>query len=702
MATAVNSKTMTMMQAMMCATFFEILGAMTLGSYNANTVRSAIINISFWNGRGGNLMFGIMCSVISSAIFNYLSNRYGWATSSTHATIGSLIGIGVASGSDVTWGYTLTYNKSTGALSGQNGLAAVVASFVISPAMAGTIGALVYTGVRMIVLDRKGTASFTWALYSLPFWYGFVVAFEGWLISWKSPRACSPTQGQPCMTNYSDDQIIALFFGLFGSVAIATIVFVVPFVRRGVWFGWQGLGLQHLPFMPFPDSMVLKWFPGIDKRSEWFDDRHLNGIEIPETEAWAWTENDMKLIRSLSTKGVSVAVAEDKLAKKVGAIADAEKSIAAENPVATLGDEPSKVEGESARVVPVVSSEPAKTAVLGATAAEMKEAKAAQLQTITAYNAERHDKVGNYMKEMRDPSLSFKQKAYATMIFLVFFGIDREIADFGLDEESVANIHDVAIKYYGKTESVFRFLQFLTSSLATFAHGANDVGLSVGPIAIFYGYWSAPTRWQGNAISSTPVLDWMLAAAAVCLCIGFWFYGYNMMRVLGNRLTYHSPARGFCMEMGAAITVLIAARNGIPVSTTNCIVGATVGVGIASGGLKNVNWKLTFFTLFTWVLTVPACAVVSGGLYAFGSFTPSFGCTRYTVALSFTNSTGGTVLPSRLVNTTSTAGATARLAVTSTMLSQQITDVTKVPGTVTGTGLDKNLIFYSPGCSYIT
>ena len=108
MATAVNSKTMTMMQAMMCATFFEILGAMTLGSYNANTVRSAIINISFWNGRGGNLMFGIMCSVISSSIFNYLSNRYGWATSSTHATIGSLIGIGVASGSDVTWGYTMT------------------------------------------------------------------------------------------------------------------------------------------------------------------------------------------------------------------------------------------------------------------------------------------------------------------------------------------------------------------------------------------------------------------------------------------------------------------------------------------------------------------------------------------------------------------------------------------------------------------
>ena len=88
-------------------------------------------------------MFAIMCSVISSAIFNFLSNRYGWATSSTHATIGALIGVGVASGSDVTWGYTITTDKA-GQVTGQNGLGAVVASFAISPALAGTIGGLTY------------------------------------------------------------------------------------------------------------------------------------------------------------------------------------------------------------------------------------------------------------------------------------------------------------------------------------------------------------------------------------------------------------------------------------------------------------------------------------------------------------------------------------------------------------------------------
>ena len=161
-----------------------------------------------------------------------------------------------------------------------------------------------------------------------------------------------------------------------------------------------------------------------------------------------------------------------------------------------------------------------------------------------------------------------------------------------------------------------------------------------------------------------------------------------MMRVLGNRLTYHSPSRGFSMEMGAAITVLIAARNGIPVSTTNCIVGSTVGVGIASGGFKNVNWKLAGFTLLTWIFTVPTTAVVSGALYAFGTFTPSFFCTKYTVQLSFTQN--GTVVPSNMIN------ATTKLSIKSNMLPQFVDAVTKVPGDVTGTNLDKTMTFCKP------
>jgi len=74
------------------------------------------------------------------------------------------------------------------------------------------------------------------------------------------------------------------------------------------------------------------------------------------------------------------------------------------------------------------------------------------------------------------------------------------------------------------------------------------------------------------------------------------------MRVLGNRLTLMSPSRGFSMELGSSITVLLASQckscsqpvmystrqlmvpDGIPVSTTMCITGSTAGVGLVSGG----------------------------------------------------------------------------------------------------------------------
>ena len=214
----------------------------------------------------------------------------------------------------------------------------------------------------------------------------------------------------------------------------------------------------------------------------------------------------MKLIRSMSTQGVSLAITEDGLVKKEssGSVYDA---AASENP------------GEDAAAPSKTSASVAPSDAAGASSPS-------SFQPILNYQADKHDKVGNYMKDMRNPSLSVSEKAKRTFNFLFFFGIDREIADFGLDEHTVANIHDVAIKYYGKTESVFRFLQFLTSSLACLAHGANDVGLSVGPIAILYGYWSDKQKWQSSKIvSSFPVLDWMLAIAAICLCLGFWFYG---------------------------------------------------------------------------------------------------------------------------------------------------------------------------------
>jgi sodium-dependent phosphate transporter len=90
------------------------------------------------------------------------------------------------------------------------------------------------------------------------------------------------------------------------------------------------------------------------------------------------------------------------------------------------------------------------------------------------------------------------------------------------------------------------------------------------------------------------------------LVVGLATYGYNIMAVLGNRLTLMSPSRGYSMELGASITVILASQFAIPVSTTmwcvscaadDCltrdrsITGATLGVAICNGDIRTFNWR---------------------------------------------------------------------------------------------------------------
>ncbi|KAJ3014007.1 UNVERIFIED_CONTAM: Na+/Pi symporter, partial [Siphonaria sp. JEL0065] len=149
--------------------------------------------------------------------------------------------------------------------------------------------------------------------------------------------------------------------------------------------------------------------------------------------------------------------------------------------------------------------------------------------------------------------------------------------------DSAKHLHENVHLYDNKTEYLFSFLQVMTASFASFSHGSNDVANSVGPFAGVYTIWSTG-QLASNAKAPVPV--WMLAFGGVAINFGLAFYGYNIMRNLGNNLTYHSPSRGFAMELGAALTVTTAAFLALPVSTSQCIVGATLGVGIVGGNYK--------------------------------------------------------------------------------------------------------------------
>lgn len=97
------------------------------------------------------------------------------------------------------------------------------------------------------------------------------------------------------------------------------------------------------------------------------------------------------------------------------------------------------------------------------------------------------------------------------------------------------------------------------------------------------------------------------------------------MKVMGNKITYHSPSRGSSMEMGAAITILIFSQYKLPVSTSMCITGATVGVGLCNGTFKAVNWQRVGLLFFSWVMTIPIAGLIGGCLMALAVNAPHYG-----------------------------------------------------------------------------
>ncbi|KAH3675938.1 hypothetical protein WICMUC_002234 [Wickerhamomyces mucosus] len=185
--------------------------------------------------------------------------------------------------------------------------------------------------------------------------------------------------------------------------------------------------------------------------------------------------------------------------------------------------------------------------------------------------------------------------------------ISNQISSGGFLSGDIKDMHSRAKYYDNKVEYLFSLLQAITACTMSFAHGSNDIANAAGPLSTVYQIWSSnkiPTK------SSVPV--WVLCYTAACLVIGCWTYGYNIMRNLGNRLTLQSPSRGFAIELGAALTTIIATQLSIPVSTTQSAVGATVFVGFCNKDIKAVNWRMVAFCYFGWIFTLPCAGIIAG------------------------------------------------------------------------------------------
>ncbi|ABG41825.1 phosphate transporter [Paraglaciecola sp. T6c] len=160
--------------------------------------------------------------------------------------------------------------------------------------------------------------------------------------------------------------------------------------------------------------------------------------------------------------------------------------------------------------------------------------------------------------------------------------------------------------HFANVEKVFAILMVVTACCMAFAHGSNDVANAIGPLAAVVSI----IHNDGEITSKAGLVWWILPLGGLGIVAGLALFGHRVIATIGNGITHLTPSRGFAAELAAACTVVIASGTGLPISTTQTLVGAVLGVGMARG-IAAINLGVVRNIVVSWVVTLPAGAGLS-------------------------------------------------------------------------------------------
>lgn len=560
-ATSVAAKALTYPQAMVLAAIMEFLGAVLAGSRVTSTIRNNIVDVERYREAPAGLMLLMACALVGSSTWLTIATRIGAPVSATHSIVGGIIGAGIAASG----GDSVHW--------GWKGFAKIVASWFIAPLVAGGFAMIIFYVTKYGVLER-GAKALRNGMFMMPVYFFITIAILTMSVVWK---------GAPNL-NLDDlsDTTVALAIVITGLVgAVLYVIFALPyFYRKLVLEDW-----------------TLKWWeivygPLLLRRSK----------EIPPMPAGHMLVIDY-YDKSSRTGGTPA-----NAAPAPGTVSLSEND-PADTPATFVGKEPDLEECGDLSKLP--------TAATTGTTAEPDGYKNGKFYRITKYTW---------------PELKKPRNWHHLLVCIFLNGVRQDVLQAQLSDtgpkflnSGVKKAHAVTKRYDLKVEHIYSFLQCLTAATASWSHGSNDISNACGPLATIFQVWkynSVGAESDGKEVE-TPI--WILCYAAAALVIGLWTYGYHLMRNLGNKFILQSPSRGFSTELGAAITTIFSARLGLPISTTQCIIGATLFVGLANNNLHAVNWSIVLWSYCGWFLTVPCAGLIAGLLMGIITNAPKLG-----------------------------------------------------------------------------
>lgn len=482
---------------MVCAVIFETTGAVTVGARTADTIKNGIIPIESFRNNPGVQMLAFTCALAGASTWVMWCTRHSTHVSSTYSLISSVAGVGVAvaGASNVNWGWN-----------GGQGMGAIFSGLIMAPVIAGCFGATIFSLIKVIVHMRQNPVP--WAVYTSPFF--FLVA--GTICTLSIIYKGSPNLG---LSDKPPGWIAGVCLGAGGALALLAAIFFVPFVYTRVikqdytvkyWMIIYGPALLNRG--PPPDDAQRALVP--------------NYAVVQEDDSLS-AETDMSSDRDGSES-------DEKLRKR------------------KLSGDPGAHEQDLVASEVKAADQQYTYKQLMAQGRERLHAKLRQgrgpLGWAMRFLHENPWGPGEAY-ELKNIKIFFKRLP-AMIVVAALYGINYDIhaAQTGIagtpEGERMAKVYAHAHKYPNESEHCYSYIQVITACTASFAHGANDVGNAVAPWAVIYGAWSTGDPAQSEA--AVPL--WQIAVLALTICFGLCTYGFNIMKVMGNKITYHSPSRG--------------------------------------------------------------------------------------------------------------------------------------------------------------
>lgn len=442
------------------------------------------------------------------------------------------------------------------------GVSQVAASWGVAPALSACFAAILFATLKFCILERGD--SFGKAMEAIPFYLAFTGAVLALFITIEAP-------GAPELEDLGAGTAVGIVLGVFFGVLLIAYVFFLPYFRRRLVKKDTRLRPWHIilgPLLLHEDPPLF--LPGKD------DAIVIDYYESAHDESSGSDKNEG------------------------GEENRAEKNGGGNGPLGRNNGP------NDENLTPASVGDVEQGGVV------------VQDGTVVRRMKRKPEPEERFLAPIADLPIFHPKRIWGYTKYILLQGVTRDCVTHG--SAHLAAVHGKAKRYDNRVEHLWTYAQVASAMMMSIAHGSNDVANAVGPwVAAYQTYQSGVVSED----SDTPV--WILVIAGLLLGAGFWFMGFHIIRSLGNKITQMSPTRGFSSELGAAITVLLASRLGLPVSTTQCLTGAVLGVSLMNLDFGATNWRQIVFIFCGWVLTLPSAGLIAGLLAVMALNTPQFG-----------------------------------------------------------------------------